>query len=260
MLFCFSNEIVDLGKCCEEGVVGVSVEVGEGSGHGVSLQFAAGNGKLPQDDIFLSTCRLVGLKTGEIIRVMLSPYISGRTGVFIDEANLFHSQRTLGWKIDYKSLFWLLYDEYAQTKNIFLYTSFISTDLKKHSFINKLVDYGFVVHSKETKKIISTSGTTLLKGNLDIELALDAHRFSDTYDTLILFSGDSDFAYLVDLLKEAGKKVIVVSNKGHISRELLRRSEFVDLSSLRSKIEFIKHKTTSKEVVLDGITSRSIPK
>jgi len=75
------------------------------------------------------------------------------------------------------------------------------------------------------------------KGNLDIELALDAYRLSDTYDCLLLFSGDSDFAYLIDLLKEKEKRVIVFSTRGHISRELLERAKYIDLRKLRKFIE-----------------------
>lgn len=179
-----------------------------------------------------------------IIKIMLKQYTFGRVGVFIDEANIFHSQRTLGWRIDYNKLYWLLYDLNLGVKNIFLYTSFLLNNVKQIDFLNKLVKYGYVVHSKEIKEIKDRSGVVFRKGNLDIELALDAHRFSSIYDTLILFSGDSDFAYLIDLLKEKKKNIIIISSKNHVSRELLRRGEFIDLNILRNDIEYIKHKTT----------------
>lgn len=176
---------------------------------------------------------------------MFIQYTSGRIGVFIDEANLFHSQRTLNWRIDYQKLYWLLCDLNLATKNIFLYTSFLRLNKKQTIFINKLVEYGYTVHSKEVKEIKDNSGAIIRKGNLDIELALDAYRFSNVYDTIILFSGDSDFAYLLDLLKELGKKIIIISSKSHISRELLRRGEFINLDKMRNQIEYFnKHKTT----------------
>lgn len=189
---------------------------------------------------------------------MINEYVSGRVGVFIDEANLFHSQKTLGWRIDYNKLYWLLYDLNLGVKNIFLYTSFLLGNIKQINFLAKLVEYGYVVHSKEVKEIKDKSGIIIRKGNLDIELALDAYRFSSVYDTLILFSGDSDFAYLIDILKEQNKQIIIVSSKSHISRELLRRGQFIDLNQIRTEIEYIKHKTTLIGVALDGTTESSI--
>jgi len=69
-------------------------------------------------------------------------------------------------------------------------------------------------------------------------LALDAYRLKGSYNTLILFSGDSDFAYLIDLLKKDGKKIFVFSTRGHISKELLIRSKYIDLRKLKEEIIF----------------------
>lgn len=171
---------------------------------------------------------------------MIERYIKGRVGIFIDESNLFHSQKSSSFLIDYNKLFWLLRDLDQFNKSIFLYTSFIKVNENQIKFINKLVDYGYIVHSKEVKEIKDLNGNIFKKGNLDIELALDAFRFASIYDTLILFSGDSDFAYLLDLLRERGKNIIVVSSKKNVSRELLRRGKFIDIKDLRYSIEYIK--------------------
>ena len=169
---------------------------------------------------------------------MLSPYIIGRAGVFIDEANLFHSQRTLGWRIDYEKLYWMLSELNLFNRNIFIYTSFLETSEKEKLFVNKLIKYGYFVYDKEVKEIKGRDGNIIRKGNLDIELALDAFQYSYMYDTLILFSGDSDFAYLIDLLKEVNKKIIVISTRGNISKELMSRTHsYVDLQKLRYLIE-----------------------
>lgn len=84
---------------------------------------------------------------------MIERYIKGRVGIFIDESNLFHSQKSSGFLIDYNKLFWLLRDLDQFNKNIFLYTSFIKVNENQIKFINKLVDYGYIVHSKEVKEI-----------------------------------------------------------------------------------------------------------
>ena len=64
-------------------------------------------------------------------------------------------------------------------------------------------------------------------------------RLKAYFKTIILLSGDSDFAPVVDRVKNQGKRVIVMSVKGHISRELLERAKYVNLKKLRSEIELI---------------------
>jgi uncharacterized LabA/DUF88 family protein len=49
-------------------------------------------------------------------------------------------------------------------------------------------------------------------------------------------SGDSDFSIPIDKIKKKGKRIIVISTRGHISRELLERAKFVDLRKLKNEI------------------------
>ena len=66
------------------------------------------------------------------------------------------------------------------------------------------------------------------KADFDVEISVDALDWKDKYDTFVLFSGDSDFKYLVKYLKKrSNKTVIVISRRGHISKEL-RESVFID--------------------------------
>ena len=169
---------------------------------------------------------------------MIRRFIKGKTAVFIDAANMFYSQKTLRWHIDYKRLADYLRHE-SDVVGMYFYTGMVGTLEKQRSFIRKLQSLGYCVTAKEVKFIKVPGLPDFPKGNLDVELALDAFRLNDTFDTLILFSGDSDFAYLLDLLKQNGKHVIVVSMRGHISRELLERAKYIDLPKLRERIEKI---------------------
>lgn len=55
---------------------------------------------------------------------------------------------------------------------------------------------------------------------------------------MMLFSGDSDFDYLLKELKKEGKRVIVVSMKYHVSRELIKRADvYIDLRKIKKLIE-----------------------
>ena len=166
-------------------------------------------------------------------------FIKGRAAVFIDAANIFYSQRTLGWRIDYQKLAAHLRVE-CDITGFHYYTGKVGTLEKQMAFINRLESLGYRVIAKEVKFVRADGGLLVPKGNLDVELALDAFRFRDSYDTLVLFSGDSDFAYLLDLLKRDKKGVVVVSTRGHVAKELLDRAKFIALSKLRATIEKIK--------------------
>lgn len=85
---------------------------------------------------------------------------------------------------------------------------------------------GFRVVSKELKEIRTANGTRN-KANFDVEIATDVCRYVWRRDCneVILASGDSDFSYLVDSLKELDIKVTIVSSRGTLSRELKERSD-----------------------------------
>ena len=170
---------------------------------------------------------------------MIRQFVKGRVCVFIDAANIFYSQRTLGWRVDFVKLVGYLKQE-VDLNGIYYYTGKVGTFEKQMSFIKKLQSLGYKVTAKEVKFVKVPNLPDIPKGNLDVELALDAFRFKHTFDTMVLFSGDSDFAYLLDLLKQDGKQIIVISMRGHISRELLERAKYIDLPKLRSLIEKIK--------------------
>ncbi len=168
---------------------------------------------------------------------MISQFVKGRVCVFIDAANIFYSQQTLKWRVDYKKL-----KEYFQKEcslqKIFFYTGMVGAHDKQNKFLEKLRGYGYMVKAKEVKRIEVAPNAYEWKGNLDVELALDAFKNSDNYDTCVLMSGDSDFASLLDELKSKGKRVIVMSTRGHISKELLDRAKYIDLRKLKDEIVY----------------------
>jgi len=168
---------------------------------------------------------------------MIKELITGRVAVFIDAANIFYAQRTLKWRIDYERLATYLRSE-CNIVGIHYYTGMVGSEVKQQTFLRKIRTLGYSVTAKEVKFIHVAGASDIPKGNLDVELALDAYRHRASFDTFILFSGDSDFAYLLDLLKEEGKRIIIISMRGHISRELLQRGKYVALPKLRTSIEW----------------------
>lgn len=153
---------------------------------------------------------------------MIKQYAKGRVAVFIDAANILYSQQTLKWNIDYKKLI-NYFKKSTKLVSAYFYSGKISKNIKQAKFFKKMQSFGYVVITKEVKWIRDKNGKILKgKGNLDIELALDLTHSADSYETAILMSGDSDFEPAVSFVKKKGKRVIVISARGHVSRELIK--------------------------------------
>ena len=168
---------------------------------------------------------------------MLSKYLKGKILVAIDAANLESSIKDLGWWIDYIKLR-NLFDEkkLIQIRN---YCVHHGTD-NQNNFFTFLKKNGFVLVTKPLKiiKQEDIKKGDLRKANFDVEIAVDVMKMIDEFDTLVLFSGDSDFDYLIKILRGKGKRVVVISTKYHISKELIENSnKYIDLKKIRGKIK-----------------------
>lgn len=167
---------------------------------------------------------------------MISKFISGNVAIFIDAANIELSAKDLNFRINYKKLHkWLLGQ--AQVKYLGFYTARFATP-EHDNFLTMLKKNGYKLVTKNLKIIRSKTNSHLRKANFDVEIAVDALKYLSTYGTIIIFSGDSDFAYLIDYLHVCDKKVIVASLKHHISKELIERSDYyLDLTRIKKEIQ-----------------------
>ncbi len=162
----------------------------------------------------------------------------GKTLVIIDAANLEHSVKSLGWWVDYKKLF-NFFKVHTRLVAIRHYCPSFN-DERQNNFFAMLKKTGFKLITKPLKIITETDKAKgdIRKANFDVEITIDAMKLLEDYDTLILFSGDSDFDRLIKHLREKGKRVIVVSSRYHISKELIESSnKYIDLKKLRIEIE-----------------------
>lgn len=165
-----------------------------------------------------------------------------RLALFIDGANLYNTIKALGFDIDYKRLL----KEFQSRGNLlraFYYTAIIED--QEYSSLRPLVDWldynGYRVVTKPAKEFTDASGRRRVKGNMDIELAIDALELAPHMDHMVLFSGDGDFRSLVEAVQRKGVKVSVVStvqtSPPAIADELRRQAdEFIDLGQLIAKI------------------------
>ena len=170
----------------------------------------------------------------------------GRVLIVIDAANLEHSVKALGWWIDYRKLY-NFFKAQVHIVEIRHYCPHFN-DERQNKFFTVLKKSGFKLITKPLKIIteIDKVKGDIRKANFDVEITYDTLALLEDYDTLILFSGDNDFNYLVKQLRQKGKKVIVVSSRYHISRELIDSSNrYIDLKKLRIEIERQKIKSPS---------------
>jgi uncharacterized LabA/DUF88 family protein len=165
-----------------------------------------------------------------------------KIALFIDGANLYSTAKTLGFDIDYKRLL-TEFQSRGELVRAFYYTAVIED--QEFSSIRPLVDWldynGFTVVTKATKEFVDSSGRRKVKGNMDIELAVDAMELAAHIDQMFLFSGDGDFRSLVEAVQRRGVRVTVVSSiASHppmIADELRRQADvFIDFATLQSKV------------------------
>lgn len=162
---------------------------------------------------------------------------STNAAVFIDAANVIYSQKTLGWQIDFLRLIKYFNGNYKLDR-VYFYFAYLKNDQKQQGFFDKLKQWGYRIRTKEVKIIRQKDGTYIKKGNLDVELTIDAIKQMKYYSTAILMSGDSDFCALIKYLQQNGKKVIVISSKGHVARELIQACDkYTNFNKLRPFVE-----------------------
>lgn len=169
-------------------------------------------------------------------------YTTERTALFIDGANLHGTAKALGFDIDYK----LLYSHFAKQVRLiraFYYTALMED--QEYSPLRPLVDWldynGFTLVTKPAKEFTDSQGRRRIKGNMDIELAIDMLEIAAQLDHVVLFSGDGDFRRLVEAVQRKGVRVTVVSTiktaSPMIADELRRQADvFVDLTELEQHI------------------------
>lgn len=164
--------------------------------------------------------------------------------IYIDGANMFYAQQKMGWFIDWQKLIRYLGTGYRIEESRY-YTGLKLNDQRMMSFTNRLKKYGYLVVTKRLKKIYVSPEERvnkhkyIYKANFDVEICVDMLLERDSFQIAILFSGDSDFEYLVRKLQKFGKRVIACGTERSISRELKTAAdECILLGDIRSDIEY----------------------
>jgi uncharacterized LabA/DUF88 family protein len=164
-----------------------------------------------------------------------------RTALFIDGANLYAATRSLGFDIDYRRLL----DFFGSRTTLiraYYYSALLETE--EYSPLKPLTDWlaynGYTLVTKPAKEFTDAMGRRRIKGNMDIELAIDMLELSPRLDHAILFSGDSDFRRLVEAVQRRGVRVSVISSiktsPPMIADELRRQADqYIELADIATE-------------------------
>jgi len=173
-------------------------------------------------------------------------YHEEKLAVFIDGANLYAAAKSLDFDIDYRRLLsWI--SGQSRLVRAFYYTALMED--QEYSPIRPLIDWldynGYTMVTKPAKEFTDHTGRRKIKGNMDIELAIDMIELADHVDHIVLFSGDGDFRRLLESVQRKGARITVVSTirtqPPMVADELRRQADhFIDLVDL---MEFITRQT-----------------
>ena len=184
----------------------------------------------------------------------MTPCPTERIALFIDGANLYSAARSLNADLDFSKLL-EMYRGQGVLVRAHYYTAVIEGE--EFSPIRPLVDWldynGFTVVTKPVKRFTDAQGQSRIKGNMDIEIAVDMLELAPHLDHMILFSGDGDFRRLVQAVQAKGVRVTVVSTTRcqppQIADELRRQADaFIELADVMN--QFSKPKSAAPQATM----------
>ena len=183
------------------------------------------------------------------------PYVfrkEEKTCIFIDGLSLYSASRNLNFNVDYKKLLEFFT---SKTNVIRVYYYAAIPDTEEYSPLRPLTDWlsynGYFLVTKPTREFVDTNGKRHIKGNMDLEIAVDMIEMAPHIDHAVLFSGNSDFRRVVEAVQRHGTHVSIVSSMKSpsllIGDDLRRQADqFLELAVISA--DFTRHVTDSPKL------------
>ncbi len=158
-----------------------------------------------------------------------------RLGVFVDVPNLLYGQ-----DVDEKPInVGKLLDYLADGRDLVRATAYspVSDDpseaIEHQKFVAPFVPFEYRIVTKPLKRFADGS----IKGNFDVEMAIDMITMADRLDVIAIVSGDADFARAVETVQSRGLRVEVVAFARSTSLEMRALADrYVELSRLVDRL------------------------
>lgn len=159
--------------------------------------------------------------------------MNDRVAIFIDGSNLYHSLKNNFKRFD------LNFAEFTKKlcgeRHLIrtYYYNVLQDPVQKAEGVREQQE--FLDTLRKTRYLELRLGTTKLSQGIPVERGIDVMLATDllyfasnnTYDIAILVSGDSDFSYTLQVVKNMGKHVEVAYFENAASRDLLNAADFL---------------------------------
>ena len=154
-----------------------------------------------------------------------------RLGVFVDVQNMYYSAKNLyNGKVDFKKVL----DSAVMNRNLIRASAYViqADTPDEDNFFEALRKIGYEVKIKELKEFYGGQK----KGDWDLGMTVDRIQQAKKLDTIVLVTGDGDFAVLVDHLKSMGCRVEVMSFGKSSAKEIREAADnFIDMDENHQK-------------------------
>ncbi len=167
-----------------------------------------------------------------------------KVALFIDGANISNTCKLLNFEVDYAKLLAYFEARYRIIRSYY-YTALIEENgnIQRQPMVDWLSYHRFTVRTKKAKVYTNDdTGERRVKGNMDMELAVDMVKTASLVDRIILFTGDGDFSCLVEYLQSTHAVQVTVvstiqSRPPMISDELRKQcDEYLDINNIRGEV------------------------
>ena len=154
-----------------------------------------------------------------------------RLGIFVDVPNVLYGAEQHESRFDMGKLLEYLSDgrELVRATAYSPVSDDPSEPVERQRFVAPFVPHGYRIVTKPLKRFADGS----IKGNFDVEMAIDMLTMAERLDVIACVSGDADFARLVEVIQGRGVRVEVVAFAGSTSAEMRALADrYVDLGGI----------------------------
>ena len=155
--------------------------------------------------------------------------------VFIDGPWLYYALKRLKFnqELNFQKIFEVFEEYFGNQTPIYYFDVLDPQDIKKKQFMSELSVTGYFVElARLVHRKKGANETVQIKG-LDSKLIVRINSLPHEITTIVLITGDSDFAPVVEQLIQNGKKVVLITGDRFVSHSLVKAvdSKYVPLKA-----------------------------
>jgi len=172
-----------------------------------------------------------------------------RVGVFVDVQNMYYSARAMyGAKVNFKEVL----KAAVKGRTLVRALAYVirTEEVTRETFFEALENIGFELKAKDLQIFVGGAK----KGDWDVGIAMDAIELAPRLDTVVLVSGDGDFAPLLEHLRRAmGCRVEVVAFGKSASKQIKDTADDFEDMDKDPRRFLIKGKTEARHTGTRGV-------